>query len=133
MKYASIILVLLACSSRAQDASELTLTEKKPSLSLWKVSVSALVAGNTFDYATSMALRNEPGVHETNSLLTGSNGKFSPAKALAVKGMVLGVAVPGYFLARKHPRWAKMLSVINFGAAASPAWAGFHNLSLKKR
>jgi hypothetical protein len=80
-----------------------------------------------------MKLRNDPYVYETNSLLTDSNGKFSPAKGLAVKsGMVLGLAVPEYFLTRKHSRWAKYLSVINFGAAAPPFRAGFHNLSLKR-
>jgi hypothetical protein len=80
-----------------------------------------------------MALRNDPYVHESNSLFTDSNGKFSPMKGLAAKsGMVLGLAIPEYFLTRKHPRWAKYFSVVNFGSAVVPAWAGFHNLSLKR-
>jgi len=54
-------------------------------------------------------------------------------KGLAAKsGMVLGLAIPEYFLTRKHPRWAKYFSVVNFGSAVVPAWAGFHNLSLKR-
>ena len=101
MKYIAFVLALLAAcfACQAQSVAAPQMSEKKPSLVAWSASIAALAAASAFDYKTSMDLRNNPRVHETNLLFTNANGRFSLGKGLAVKaGIVLAFAVPEYFL-----------------------------------
>ena len=99
---------------------------------LWSLSIAALAASETADILSSRHAQALSAGHETNSWYTNSNGQFDTGKAVAIKGAtVAGVAVAEYFLMRKYPRAARVLSIANFGFASANGYAAIHNYSLK--
>ena len=91
----------------------------------WAISLAPLMAAQTLDAASSYGLR------ELNPLLASSNGGFG-MKAVAIKfGTVGGLVAVEAVLVRKHPRTAKVLTVMNWAAAGLTASFAVHNYNLQ--
>ena len=82
---------------------------------LWKVSLVSLAAANTLDVTSSW------GKHELNTTLSNPAGRFGAQGALIKMGIQGGLFGVEYLITRGHPtkKLYRVLSVVNFGAAAS--------------
>ena len=96
---------------------------------LWKASVASLVAGNALD------LQSSWGKHELNPALSGPAGKFGGQGVLIKLGLQGGLLGVEYLITRKHPskRTYQVLSVINFGNAATTAAVAGYNYTIPRR
>ena len=119
-------MILLLCSHaqllQAQDSFQRPAHRK-----LWWISVSALIAANILDGASSS------GAYEANPLLRDSQGRFSLGKATAVKSSVWGTALlVEWLVIRKSPQkeFGRPIAAINFGAAGVVAGASLKNFQL---
>ena len=91
---------------------------------LWIASIFSVVAGTSFDAASSWGLR------EGNGLLASSNGQFG-AKGLAIKaGFAAAVIVPQICL-RKHQELKRAFTIGNFAEAAVFTGVSMHNLQVR--
>jgi hypothetical protein len=93
----------------------------------WVISLATLVAAQTLDAASSYGMR------ELNPLLASANGGFG-LKAVAIKFATMG-AFMGVesMLVRKHPKTAKMFTLLNWTAAGVTASFAVHNYQLPGR
>lgn len=114
---------LLATALRAEDSGV---------SKLWLGSVGAMAGANIADITTSRSLQNSGLGHETNGLLTDSYGRFSTPTAIALKGGMIGViALVELPIIRRHPKSARVFSVLNFAFAGVTASAAVHNWRLR--
>lgn len=91
----------------------------------WLISLAPLVAAQSLDAASSYGMR------ELNPLLAGSNGGFG-MKAMGIKfGAVGGFIAVESVMVRKHPRTAKLFTVLNWSAAGLTASFAAHNFNLQ--
>ena len=100
----------------------------RPGCALWKVSVASLMAVNALD------LQSSWGKHELNPALSGPAGKFGGQGALIKLGLQGGLLGVEYLITRKHPskRTYQVLSVINFGNAATTAAVASRNYTIPR-
>jgi hypothetical protein len=106
-----ILLLSVLLSTLVLSAEDSVASGKK----LWKVSLVSLAAANTLDITSSWGKR------ELNTALANPAGRFGTQGALIKLGLQGGLFGIEYLIARGHPakRTYRVLSVINFGAAAS--------------
>lgn len=117
------IAALTVASLRAEDPG---------ASKLWLGSVGAMAGANIADITTSRSLQNSGLGHETNGLLTDSYGRFSTPTAIALKGGMIGViALVELPILRRHPKSARVFSVLNFAFAGVTVSAAVHNWRLK--
>ena len=113
----------------AEDSSiALVPTAPPPSKTLWKVSLASLAVANAMDMQSSW------GKHELNSTLSSPAGKFGTQGALIKLGVQGGLLGVEYLITRGHPtkRLYRVLSVVNFGAAATTAAVASHNYTIPR-
>jgi hypothetical protein len=95
---------------------------------LWYGSLAALLAGSTFDLASSVGKR------ELNPLIaSGPNQQFNLGKGIAIKGAIIGGALMIHKLTRaaNSKQADRLTSIGNFAAGAAFAAAGVHNMGIK--
>ena len=106
---------------------ELKNLENTKAVKDWYKSLALFTIANAADVGSSY------GQYERNPLLTNKEGKFG-AKGVAIKSAITGgAALAEYLLVKKKPSLAKYLKIINYGAAAAPAFAAGYNTSVRLR
>ncbi len=124
------LLLLLSIGTGLLCAQEVTLLERPPvGKTLWRASVTALTVANLADIHSSW------GKHELNATLSGPTGNFGKEGALIKLTLQGGLLGAEYLLSRGHPsrRLYRVLSVINFGAAASIGGVAAHNYTVPRQ
>ena len=130
MRNLLLLLMLSLCPLRAEDSSILAApSAPRPSNALWKASLAAVAVANVMDVQSSW------GKHELNPTLSGATGNFGGQGALiklSIQGGLLGAE---YLITRGHPgkRLYRVLSAINFGAAATTAAVAGHNYTIARQ
>jgi hypothetical protein len=117
----------LAVSGSAQDRI-IRSDEGRGHQRLWYASLATLIAGSTFDLASSVGKR------ELNPLLaSGPNQQFNLGKGIAIKGGIIAGALMIHRLARtsNSKQAERLTSMGNFAAGAAFAAAGIHNMGIK--
>jgi hypothetical protein len=123
------LLLLLTLSLGVLNAQDSFLLERKtPGKKLWQGSLASLTVANILDVQSSW------GKHELNPALAGPGGTFGRNGALlklSLQGGLLGIE---YFITHGHPspKVYRMLSILNFGAAAGTAGVAAHNYSIAR-
>ena len=114
------LLVLSGCALQAQDSA---ISNPGAGRTLWRASIAALTAANAMDVQSSW------GKHELNPALAGGSGTFGAQGALLKLGLQGSLVGIEYLITRRHPspKLYKVMSLINFGAAAGFAGAAAHN------
>jgi hypothetical protein len=97
-----------------------------PCAKLWKASLVSLATANALDIHSSW------GKQELNPALANPRGRFSSQSALlklGIQGTLFGAE---YLLTRGHPtrKVYRMLTVVNFGAAATYGATAIHNYGI---
>lgn len=100
-----------------------------PNKTIWKLSLASLTVAHAMDMQSSW------GKHELNSTLAGPAGKFGGQGALiklGLQGSLMGVE---YLITRRRPsnKLYRVLSVINFGAAAGTTAVACHNYTIARQ
>jgi hypothetical protein len=100
----------------------------RPNHALWKASLAAIAVANATDVQSSWAK------HELNPTLSGPTGNFGAQGALIKLGIQGGLLGAEYLITRGHPskRLYRVLSAINFGAAATTAAVAAHNYTIPR-
>jgi hypothetical protein len=126
-------LLLLSIFSVAALFAEDTALLPRPSLNppsraktVWKVSLASLAVANAMDVQSSW------GKHELNGNLSGPTGNFGTQGALLKLGMQGGLFGIEYLITRGHPtgKMYRVLSIVNFGAAATTGAVAAHNYTI---
>ncbi len=123
------ILVFFGLLAGALNAQELQLAKPAtPHLKLWRTSVAALAVANALDVHSSW------GKYELNRTLAGPKGTFGRDGALIKLAFEGGLVGFEYLITRGHPtgKVYKVLSVVNFGAAATIGGVAAHNYSVPR-
>jgi hypothetical protein len=92
----------------------------------WAVSAIALAAANAADVTSSWH------GYEANPLAHGADGRFSPARGIALKvGFTGGALVLQRLILRRHHRADKAFAAVNLGAAGVVAGVAMRNRGVK--
>ena len=91
----------------------------------WKMSLGPVIASQALDVTSSLGMR------ELNPLLAGSDGHFGARGAGIKLGATAGILGIEYFIAKRHPRAARVLSKINWAASIMTAGFAAHNFALR--
>ena len=122
-----LLLALSGCLIHAQDQPVARFKpEPAAGRTLWRASIAALAAANALDVQSSW------GKHELNSTLSGSTGTFGAQGALIKLGLQGGLVGIEFLITRHRPgsRMYRVLSIVNFGAAAGFAGVAAHNYGI---
>jgi len=119
------LLLSIILSALALSAQELSLKPDK----LWKASLFSLAAANALDIHSSW------GKHELNAPLADRSGRFGAQGALIKLGLQGGLFGAEYLITRGHPthRVYRVLTIVNFGAAATFGATAIHNYGVPGR
>jgi hypothetical protein len=105
----------------------IAIIEEKPQQTqtskLWVASSVALIAGTSFDAASSW------GKYEANPLLRSSDGRFG-SKGLMIKSAVAGGSLVPQILLRKRRKMQRMFTIANFALAGWYTGVGIHNIGV---
>lgn len=130
MRNLLLLLMLSAGVLCAEDSSIVVApTTPPPSKTLWKASLAALAVANAADVHSSW------GKHELNPTLSGPAGKFGGQGALIKLALQGGLMSVEYLITRRRPsrKLYRMLSAINFGAAAATSAVASHNYTIARQ
>ena len=116
-----LVFVLTGCALYAQDVPNPTAGR-----TLWRASIAALTAANAMDVQSSW------GKHELNSTLSNGSGTFGMQGALIKLGLQGSLVGVEYLITRHRPgpKLYRVMSWINFGAAAGLAGVAGHNYTV---
>ncbi len=115
----------MAC---AQDLPLAPKADSLPNRALWRTSVTALAVANAIDIHSSWGKR------ELNQTLASGTGKFGGRGAVVKSGFQAGLLGFEYLLMRHRPggKLNKVLSIVNFGAAAVVSGVAAHNYTVTR-
>ena len=99
--------------------------EQRAAYRAWKRSIVPVLASQTLDIASSYGMR------ELNPLLADSSGRFG-AKAAGMKvGATAGILALEYWIAKKHPRAAQVMSKLNWSSSVVTGAFTAHNFAIR--
>jgi hypothetical protein len=125
MKLTAAVLVLALFGVPSGWSAELKAHHRWKTL--WIISGVVLTAATFLDAASSAGQR------EANPVLQNSQGLFSSARGMALKGgMLSGTLIVQALLERKSEGNAKSFAVTNFAAAAALGGIAWHNYAIQK-
>jgi hypothetical protein len=130
MRNLLLLIGILAGTLGAQDLSLVPRSDKfVPSPAVWRASVTALAVANALDIHSSW------GKHELNRALAGPSGNFGRDGALLKLAFQGGLVGLEYLVTRGHhsPKVYRVLSIVNFGAAAAIGGVAAHNYTIPRR
>jgi hypothetical protein len=118
----ALIVVALSAVSRAQEfSSKIPPDNWRP----WKLSLAPLVASQTLDVASSWGLR------ELNPVLADSRGGFGMKGAAIKFGATGAIIAVEYWILRKKPGAARVLSKLNWSVSAVSTGFAAHNFAIR--
>jgi hypothetical protein len=91
----------------------------------WKLSLAPVAASQVFDAASSHGMR------ELNPLLASQDGRFGMQAAGIKFGATAAILGLEYWLVKKHPGSARILSKLNWTSAAVTTGFAFHNFAIR--
>jgi hypothetical protein len=121
------ICLLIALTPGVLSAQEINLLNAPtPCKNLWRASLTTLAVANAIDVHSSW------GKHELNQTLAGPTGTFGSQGALLKLGFQGGLMGVEYLITRRHasPKLYRVLSIINFSAAAGIGAVAAHNYTV---
>jgi hypothetical protein len=99
--------------------------EQQSAYRAWKRSLIPVLASQALDTASSYGMR------ELNPLLADSSGRFG-AKAAGIKfGSTAAILLVEYWIVRKHPGAARVLTKLNWSGAAVTSGLAAHNFAIR--
>jgi len=101
-------------------------TEHPTARKVWYASIAAAFAGQALDCASSTGWG-----YETNPMLRGANGQFSPVRGYSIKLGLVGGLVAAEAITSRHGDHYKLFTTVNSIVAGEGTIAAVHNFKLK--
>jgi len=117
---------MFAGSNALIDGRIAHVDEHSTARNVWYASIAPAIAGQALDCASSTGWG-----YETNPMLRGANGQFSPVRGYSLKLGLVGGLVAAEAITSRHGDHYKLFTTINSIVAGEGTFAAVHNFKLK--